>query len=80
MYSTAQFGVLWGCKMLARLASDLASELKQFRGFLHSLAFPVFYTRFLNFFSLNTQISMENIYRINKTNCSIVRIQLEKVM
>jgi hypothetical protein len=49
---TAQFGALCGFKMFARLASDLASDMKQFRGFLHHLAFPVFSTRFLtDFFS-----------------------------
>jgi hypothetical protein len=45
--------------------ADFESEVNQFRGFLHRLLFPYFPTRFLiDFFTYNTQISTENIYRI----------------
>ncbi len=44
---------------------DFESEVNQFRGFLHRLAFPVFSTRFLDrFFHLQHIYFTENIYRI----------------
>ncbi len=46
------------------VTSDFESEVKQFRGFLHRLAFPLFSTRFFyRFFHLQHKDFTENIYR-----------------
>ncbi len=74
MKYTSKYAVKWGSNFKlyifdVTVASDFESDVNQFGGFLHRLAFPVFSTLFFDrFFHLQHIDFTENIY-LNKTNC-----------